>query len=284
MIKKRFAIFALFSTVSVSAVAYGHAQDAAQAKALSPHAQLAQYMRDLKSSPDDAELRQKIIELVSKIKPKPEVPEEARRRLMRGNSAFKGATSNDDFDRAIGQYQQATIAAPWWPDPYFNLAKAQEARGRYDEAATALSLYLATKPSAADARIAQDMIYTLEDKKDKSSKSAAVADEARAKKQAETARLNSFEGEWCYGSVETCPYTLEIRKNADERYDVKWTCSGCDVMESIVITGRRATWHRQSHGITHIENYVLSEDGRHLAGTVTNQQGSTYSATPLERK
>lgn len=167
----------------------------AVAQSLSPREQLQQYISDLHKRPDDQALREKIIKLALTLEPKPAVPEEARRHFVRGNTALKEARDSSDYDRAIARYNDALLLAPWWPEPYFNLAKALELRERYDDAIAALKLYLLAAPQAEDARAAQDMIYALEDKKERR---ARVADAEKRKREQEDQARRAKAGQFDY--------------------------------------------------------------------------------------
>lgn len=55
---------------------------------------LRQYVSDLKKSPYNYGLREKIIELVQTLKSRPEIPEEARRHFIKGTALFKDARTS----------------------------------------------------------------------------------------------------------------------------------------------------------------------------------------------
>ena len=59
--------------------------------AQSAREQLDQWVTQLRTNPGDNALRERIIKLAQEIKPAPAVPEEARRPLVQGNSAFQDA-------------------------------------------------------------------------------------------------------------------------------------------------------------------------------------------------
>jgi len=95
------------------------------------------------------------------------IPEEARRHFVRGTALFKDAKSPDDYKLVVDEFTQAANLAPWWPEARYNLALAQEAEGDYDKAIENLKLYLQFKLPDADARAAQDKMYTLEARQEK---------------------------------------------------------------------------------------------------------------------
>src|SRR5229473_521854 len=138
-----------------------------QTSAPSSGDELQQLTAQLQQSPSDKALREKIIKLAQELKPAPAIPEEARRSFVRGNTAFSEAKGPDDYARAVQRYEEASAIAPWWGDPYFNLAKALELRQEYSRAIEATRLFVLTAPSADDARKAQDYSYVLEDKQEK---------------------------------------------------------------------------------------------------------------------
>ncbi len=159
----------------------------------SPRAELNESIARLQKTPDDAALREKIIKLAKKVKPAPVVPEEARRAFVRGNTAFSEAKGPEDYARAIQRYDEALLVAPWWRDPYFNLAKSLELQKEYGRAIQSIKLFLLTGPSADDARKAQDYTYALEDKQEKLTKEKS---EQEAVSRAEEAKYGWILGEW----------------------------------------------------------------------------------------
>lgn len=108
------------------------------------------------------ELRVRLIELYSKLSPKPEVPDEAERRMVYGQTAFKRAEKASDFAKAAAEFEQTVNAAPWWPAGYFNLALAREKAGNAAGAMAAYKLYLKASPQAKDASEVKKKIYELE--------------------------------------------------------------------------------------------------------------------------
>jgi hypothetical protein len=154
---------------------------ALNANAQPPREEFKQLVEQLQKTPNDNVLREKIIKLALKIKPAPAIPEEARRAFVRGNATMSEAKLPDEYARAVLLYTEASLIAPWWGDPYFNLAKAHELRQEYDSAIFGLRFFLLTGVIGNDARQAQDQIYILEEKRDRQSK----ADEIRKHEEAQ---------------------------------------------------------------------------------------------------
>ena len=205
-------LLSLGSVLSVSSVANGQ---------IGPREQLQQYVAELQKNLNDHALREKIIKLALTLEPRPAVPEEARRHFVRGNTALKNAKDASDYDRAIARYNEALLLAPWWPEPYFNLAKALELRERYDDAIAALKLYVLAAPQGEDARAAQDMIYVLEDKKERTTSVGVKAAQAKKKEEEFFKRLDGakfvtahqqlhLSGDCCFLTFDA---TLTIRGN-----------------------------------------------------------------------
>jgi hypothetical protein len=157
------------------------------AQAQSPREQLTQMVEQLRKTPGDNVLRERIIKLAQGIKPAPAVPEEARRPFVRGNAAMSEAKTPDDYGRAAQLYEEALALAPWWADPYFNLAKARELRREYDGAIRSLRFYLLAGVAASEAREAQDRIYVLEEK-------ASAGQREKERPQAQVQQLQSKYG------------------------------------------------------------------------------------------
>lgn len=195
----------------------------ASAQTNTPSEQLTQLVGHLQKSPTDKVLREKIIKLALEVKPAPTVPPEAKRPFVMGVTYQKEAKSPEDFGLAIKAFQDASAAAPWWGDAYYNLSVALESAKRYDEAKDALTLYLLTKPT--DAEQAQERLYALDAKKVLAGKQQAEAEKmkselvaketaaAAAKQQsaatAEERKKNSIEGYWGVASEERPSFGIE---------------------------------------------------------------------------
>jgi hypothetical protein len=144
--------------------------------AQTPREQFAQMLDVLRKAPKDDALRENIVRLAQELKPAPPIPEEARRALVRGNTALEEATGLDDYARAARHYEDAAALAPWWGAAYRSLARAQELQFDYRSAQHNLKLYMLTAVSAEDARKAQDYLYALEDKQERADKTKAEYD------------------------------------------------------------------------------------------------------------
>jgi len=173
---------------------------AASAHAQSPREQLQQMVEQLQKTPNDNALREKIIKLALTVKPSPALPTEAERRMTRGDVAFKGATSVADYQAAAKEFEQATLAAPWYGDAYFNLGVAQDKAEDYDAALRSLKLAALASPGSKDA---EKLSYAVEFRKEKSN-----SPEARAVKQKtrDEDLLKSLEGavfSYSYKATET---------------------------------------------------------------------------------
>ena len=155
-------LFALFFSVLLLANA---------ANAESPREQLNGLVQQLQKSPEDDALRAKIIKLAKTLRPQPSIPDEAERRMVRGTEAFKEAKSATDYQAAATEFQQATLAAPWDGDAYFNLGVAQDKAEQYDAAIHSLKFAQLVSPSKA----IQDMIYKIQYQQEKANAPAALA-------------------------------------------------------------------------------------------------------------
>jgi hypothetical protein len=180
------------------------------AQAQSTREQLTQMVEQLQKSPDDNALREKVIKLARQVKPSPAVPEEARRAFVMGNTYQKGAKSPEDSGLAVKAYQEATSAAPWWGDAYYNLSVALESAKRFDEAKAALTFYLMIQPKDAAAK---ERLYALDAKKVLAGTQQAAA--ARTQREDAEQRFAA--------SIEGARYVCQETHNsfyADERPDV----------------------------------------------------------------
>jgi hypothetical protein len=248
--------------------------------------QMQQALQEFQKNPSDA-AREQIIKLAQAMRAPPAIPEEARGHYVMAATFVESAKDNAGYERAIGEYKAALLAAPWWGDAYKKLAIAQKAAEHYDDAIASLSLYLLTQP--ADARDAQDEIYKL-----KALKQTAVDEQARrqreqqqqareaqqaqrAREEAERARLNSVEGSWCYlrvGRFLECDGVSLVVIGQD--YDGAWTISYSSSPDysahDISQNGRSIAFTRSMRGQPQMDTYFnlsLSSDGSQLTGTVT---------------
>jgi tetratricopeptide (TPR) repeat protein len=155
------------------------------AQAQSPQQTLNQYIADLQKNPNDYALREKIIRHVQAMKQAPAVPDEAKRHLVRGNAAFKGAKEARDFQDAAEEFKKALLHAPWLAEGYYNLGVIQDKAGLYDDAMRNLKFYLIAAPKAPDAEKVKELVYEIEYRKEK----AAKDKEAAARKAAEDSRV-----------------------------------------------------------------------------------------------
>jgi len=136
---------------------------------------------------------------VQTMKPAPAVPEEAKRHLVRGKAAFKGAKEARDFNDAADEFKKALLYAPWLAEGYYNLGVIQDKASDYDDAMKNLKFYLIAAPKAPDAEKVKELIYEIEYRKDKAAKdkeaaSRKVAEDKRAQQEAAARKQAEFLG------------------------------------------------------------------------------------------
>jgi tetratricopeptide (TPR) repeat protein len=164
---KKACVAILFTLVLAWAI-----QPTVQAQTSTAQQTLNQYLADLQKNPGDTALREKIIKHVQTMKPAPQIPEEARRNYVMGQTLFKDAQNIRDFNSSIEKFKAAALIAPWWGDAYRDLGMALKAAERYGEAINALKLFIVTGPNTDEARKAQDEIYNIAAMKEKADKKA----------------------------------------------------------------------------------------------------------------
>ena len=130
--------------------------------AQSSNAQLTDLMTQLQNSPDDQELRKKIISLVSNMPTKPEIPDEINKFVGQGEYIMKHAKTPSDYKDAVEAFKQASLLAPWIANIYFDLGLAQEQAEEQADAIVNLNLYLLAKPQAKDKVRVEKKIGVLE--------------------------------------------------------------------------------------------------------------------------
>lgn len=100
-------------------------------------------------------------EIVAKYlasKPKPSLPEEARKFKVQAEFLVQ----EKQIDKAVLLYGKALDIAPWWPEGHFKLALLLAETKKYRDAMREMSRYLQLEPEGADARAAQDKLYQWE--------------------------------------------------------------------------------------------------------------------------
>ncbi len=247
----------------------------ASAQAQSPREQLSQMVEQLQKTPTDNALREKIIKLAQGVKPAPTVPPEAKRAFVMGGTYQKEAKSPEDFALAVKAFQDATTAAPWWGDAYYNLSVALESAKRYDEAKGALTLYLLSNPK--DAEQAQERLYAIDAKK-------VLA----AKQRAEAAKPN-FRGKWRQSkdsivswarngySGECMNSAIDITEDTPNQWSVRHGL-GNDILpgntiSDVRVNGRQLSFrvHYDAGVWVYLEfSLTLADDGSQLAGERVN--------------
>lgn len=91
-----------------------------------------------------------------------DIPEEARKHLIRGKTAMDIARNPGDFELATGEFNQAITLAPEWDEPYLQLGKVYEKTKQYTLAIASLKTFIALTKDASKATEAKEKIYELE--------------------------------------------------------------------------------------------------------------------------
>jgi tetratricopeptide (TPR) repeat protein len=149
---RRLPLLLLFLALVLSANTFGQ----------SNREQMEQMIQQLQRSPEDKDLRARIIRLAVAFKPAPTIPEEAERRLARGEAAFERAKDPGDYANAVREFRAAVAAAPWLAAAYFNLGVTEEKSDHPSEAIEAFRWYLLAAPDAKDAPDVRKRIFKLE--------------------------------------------------------------------------------------------------------------------------
>jgi len=203
--KKVLSLFVFFLLIVL--IPFAHAQ--------TPQETLNQYISDLQNNPNDYALREKIIKFVQEMKPAPPVPEEARRHYVMALTLFKGAKKVEDYSESIEEFRGALLIAPWWADANRDLGMALEAAKRYDDAISALKLYMVSGLGEEKARAAQDEIYKIEGMKKlaarerEESSPAAIAEKKRETEKEFIEKLNGAH----YSASAKGIHTIDIQGN-----------------------------------------------------------------------
>jgi tetratricopeptide (TPR) repeat protein len=107
-----------------------------------------------------------VVQLLEERSAQKAVPDEARQLFVQAAALIKESSSPTELDKPIGMLNTALEIAPWWGNARYNLSRAYELRGRYDDALKQINLYLETKPPEAEASEARTRLVTIQAKKE----------------------------------------------------------------------------------------------------------------------
>src|SRR5271157_1916496 len=86
--------------------------------------------------------------------------------FLLATSQIKQASGPPSLAQPIGLLRKALLIAPWWGNAYYNLSRALELSGQYDDAIKQLNYYLELNPSADDAADARAKIAVIQSEKE----------------------------------------------------------------------------------------------------------------------
>jgi len=133
-----------------------------QAADVAARKQLAAYVADFHNHSEDAELRDKIIELAKTLKPAPVVPQVVRADSAKAVAQVKSASTAEDFKAAAKLFEQVAVQAPWYADAYYNAAGAYAKAKDYDSAKRNLTVYMAAARPGTDTQAAENLQHDIE--------------------------------------------------------------------------------------------------------------------------
>jgi tetratricopeptide (TPR) repeat protein len=118
---------------------------------------LPEYAQALSFAANEQEattLRAAMFAASGKMPTPPEMPDEARRHVVRGELLLNQGM----MERALVEFNEALRIAPYMPKLYYNTALIYGELKQYDQAIRQMHLYLTAAPEAPDAQTAQDQI------------------------------------------------------------------------------------------------------------------------------
>jgi tetratricopeptide (TPR) repeat protein len=137
-----------------------------EAETKEPKERLAFYANAYRKDPQNEALRKRIFVLAAELPELPAIPEAARQLFTLATDQIKQAGTPAALDQPIALLRKALEIAPWWANAYYNLSRALEMAGQYDDAARQLNYYLELKPAEADAREARAHLVVIQAEKD----------------------------------------------------------------------------------------------------------------------
>ena len=133
-----------------------------------------QDLAELKKSPADEALREKIVKQALAMDPKPKVPDDVALHEGAAEYALKNAKSVADFADAAQEYEKALLIAPWLAADYLACGAAYEKEGEFAPAIRCFKFYLLAAPDAPDAYEMRKRIGGLAYAAEKAAKDNAV--------------------------------------------------------------------------------------------------------------
>ncbi|HEY5123436.1 MAG TPA: tetratricopeptide repeat protein [Ignavibacteria bacterium] len=91
-----------------------------------------------------------------------DVPDEARKHFIRGQTAVELAKLPEDYNLAITEFNLAISLAPLWAEPYYQMGLVQEKTAQYTDAIASLKKYIELAPDASNVNEVKDLIYKIE--------------------------------------------------------------------------------------------------------------------------
>ena len=140
-----------------------------QAVSRNPQNSFEESLSSFNNTSWDDDRRLKVVRAAASLPALPPIPEEARQAALQASALMKALMkqSSDPKDLAlpIELLKKALVIAPWWGNAYYNLSRAWELDGQYDEAVKQMGYYLELKPSEADAAEARAHIAVIQAEK-----------------------------------------------------------------------------------------------------------------------
>ncbi|HME59147.1 MAG TPA: ankyrin repeat domain-containing protein [Terracidiphilus sp.] len=119
----------------------------------------------------DESLREDVIKAATALPTPPAIPDDAKQFFQQATAILKNiqssqASAPEDLYKPIDLLRKALLIAPWWGNAYYNLSRALELSGQYDDAIKQLNYYLELNPSADDAADARAKIAVIQSEKE----------------------------------------------------------------------------------------------------------------------
>ena len=127
-----------------------------QALLKDPRANFTAYLNDFQKDPFNVANRANVVRAAGGLPSPPPVPDRAKEPFLQATALLQNVRNSEasrasDLDEPIRLLRTSLDIAPWWSNAYYNLSRALELKGEYDDAARQLQYYLDLKPPEADA-------------------------------------------------------------------------------------------------------------------------------------
>lgn len=176
-----------------------------------PQARFTESVNEFQHEPSNEVNRERLVQSAAGLSSPPAIPDDAKQLFLQATAIFRNIRNNqtstpEDIQKPIYLLKNALMIAPWWGKAYYNLSRAEELSGQYDDAIKQLNYYLELKPSDADTTEARTHLAVIQSEKEADARKKQENESVLAVKYvsggATRLRFEDAPG-WWHGSINT---------------------------------------------------------------------------------